>query len=429
MVMNMISKKKHTMENNAKKNAIWFTLGSGIFAATSALTILLMTREFGLNIAGQFSIAQTTAQLLYLVSIFGISVYQMTDFKCIYTFEQYFSARLLTSSIALIIGLFLIFVLGFEGLKAWFTILLICFILCNAIADVFQSFFFQINRLDIAGKSLFWRMLISNIIFACGLMLGNDAIIATILMVLTNVVTTVIFSVLPIKHYQKCPIKIVKKDVLILLKECYPLFLCTFLLFFIINCPKYAIEVFMDDKEQAYIGIILMPATLINLLSSFIFKPLLNRFDETIRNKNINCFKKMLKKLVYIITCITFLTGVGVYFFGPWIFGLVYNVNLNEFRSLLVLVIIGSGFQSYTSLLYFLLVLLREQRKIMKIYIFVTMIILIISFAGVYLLGLTGAVFAFVIGYFILAVLSLALKNRALRRCGIVRTNCCYHNL
>lgn len=56
-----------------KKGVIWNTLGSGVFAANSILLLLIVSRVFGVAAAGDFGIAFTTAQILYIIGLFGIN--------------------------------------------------------------------------------------------------------------------------------------------------------------------------------------------------------------------------------------------------------------------------------------------------------------------------------------------------------------------
>lgn len=63
-----------------KKGVIWNTLGSGMFAANSVLLLLIVSRVFGVAAAGDFGIVFTTAQILYIIGLFGINHFQMTDY-------------------------------------------------------------------------------------------------------------------------------------------------------------------------------------------------------------------------------------------------------------------------------------------------------------------------------------------------------------
>ena len=76
-----------------KKGVIWNTLGSGMFAANSVLLLLIVSRVFGVAAAGDFGIAFTTSQILYIIGLFGINHFQMTDYAGQYSFGAYRAAK------------------------------------------------------------------------------------------------------------------------------------------------------------------------------------------------------------------------------------------------------------------------------------------------------------------------------------------------
>ena len=94
-----------------KKSLIWNTLGSGMFAANSVLLLLIVSRVFGVAAAGDFGIAFTTAQILYIIGLFGINHFQMTDYAEQYSFASYRAAKWITTA-AMICGCLVLFFFG-----------------------------------------------------------------------------------------------------------------------------------------------------------------------------------------------------------------------------------------------------------------------------------------------------------------------------
>lgn len=62
------------------KDTVWNTLGSTMYGANSFIMLALVSRIGTVEQAGYFSIAFTTAQILYIVGLFGVNTYQMTDY-------------------------------------------------------------------------------------------------------------------------------------------------------------------------------------------------------------------------------------------------------------------------------------------------------------------------------------------------------------
>lgn len=149
-----------------KKGVIWNTLGSGVFAANSVLLLLIVSRVFGVAAAGDFGIVFTTAQILYIIGLFGINHFQMTDYAEQYSFASYRAAKWITTA-AMICGCLVLFFFGGNTRKqAWLLLLLTMYMAVHSFAELYQSRFFQKNRLDLCGKSLFYRTFFSLCCFA-----------------------------------------------------------------------------------------------------------------------------------------------------------------------------------------------------------------------------------------------------------------------
>ena len=72
---------KNKIENrtNLKKDLFWNTLGSTLNAFTSLFYMIIITRINGINDAGIFTFAFSTATLFYMIGIYAGRVFQVTD--------------------------------------------------------------------------------------------------------------------------------------------------------------------------------------------------------------------------------------------------------------------------------------------------------------------------------------------------------------
>ena len=174
-------------------------MGSGVFAANSVLLLLIVSRVFGVAAAGDFGIVFTTAQILYIIGLFGINHFQMTDYAEQYSFASYRAAKWITTA-AMICGCLVLFFFGGNTRKqAWLLLLLTMYMTVHSFAELYQSRFFQKNRLDLCGKSLFYRTFFSLCCFAVLSATIHNLYIASAGMVLTNLVTMYIWSFCPSK--------------------------------------------------------------------------------------------------------------------------------------------------------------------------------------------------------------------------------------
>ena len=82
-----------------------------------------------------------------------------------------------------------------------------------------------------------------------------------------------------------------------MLWECFPLFGSTFLIMYIGNAPKYAIDSVLSNQDQASFNYVFMPVFVISLLSNFIYQPVLNKLAVIWNQRETSRFWKLIAKL------------------------------------------------------------------------------------------------------------------------------------
>lgn len=388
------------MENkNFIKGAIWNTLGSMMYGVNSFIMLALVGRIGTVENAGDFGIAFTTAQLLYIIGIFGVSHYQQTDYEEKYSFAAYTSVKIV-SSIFMFLGCALsIYMLHFSGRKALYTIVLTVLMMLNAIADMFQSLFFQKNRLDLSGQALFFRTLGALIVFIAVMLVTENVLISIELQICANFVITAYYAIKytpkMVTHDSIFAPNAIASETKGLFIECIPLFISMFLMNIVINIPKYGIELLMDNAAQGYYNMIFISVQIVNLCSPFLFKPFLNKYSEIFRQNNWRGLHSMLKKQISIVVVITVLCCVAAFAFGTQALGLIYDKDLYMYRGELTMLIVGSGFLTCSQLFYYIYVVLRQQNRIMCIYCIGLIASVVLSGVLIGSHNIWGAVFSF----------------------------------
>ena len=89
-----------------KKNFIWNTLGTGLNAFNSLFFMIIATRVNGVDKAGIFTLAFTTACILYAIGVYAGRIYQVTELNKKITDIDFIISKTITS-IAMIIFLLL----------------------------------------------------------------------------------------------------------------------------------------------------------------------------------------------------------------------------------------------------------------------------------------------------------------------------------
>ena len=387
------------MKNKKLKGALWNTLGSAMYGLNSFVMLALVSRVGSVEEAGAFGIAFTTAQSLYIVGLCGVPHYHMTDYDEKYSFSSYAKARVLSSSLMLLCCFFSIAAMGFTGIKRTYTVLLSILMLLNVVGELYQALFFQKNRLDLSGSALFFRTLWSLIVFCIVTIFTKNILFAVIAQITANLVVTMYYSI------RVAPQFIIKKSAaekfgdsaLLLLVECFPLAISLFLKNIVINMSKYGIEFTMDDTIQGYYSMIFMPAQVINLCSQFIIKPFLKQYANLIAAKDKKAFFAQLSKHVIVLSALTAFCCVAARLLGVQVLGFIYGKDLSGLEVPLTLVVLGGGLYAICQLFYYILVIMRHQRRILIVYIVSAAVSAVMSLAMISNWGILGAVLAFVV--------------------------------
>ena len=387
----------------------WNTLGSTMYGLNSFLMLALVSRVGTVEETGAFGIAFTTAQLMYIVGLLGVSHYQMTDYEKKYSFREYGVLRALSCALMAVGCALSIQVMGFLGQKALLTALLTLLMLLNVVGDLYQNLFFQNNRLDLSGSALFYRTFWSLLVFAVAYIATKALVLAICLQILCNFLVTLYYAVRVAPAFLKSEPrrKFSSGQCRVLLLECLPLFVSLLLMNLVISASKYGIEFWMDDQAQGYYNMIFMPAQVINLCSQFLFKPMLNQYAVLLRTKQQAQFRKLLKKQVALVMAFTLLCCAGAAVLGAPVLGLLYRKDLSGYLTALVIVVLGGGFFALCQLLYYIFVIQRWQKHISYIYLAAALAAVPITYGMIQWLGVSGAALSFAAVHCLIALLYL----------------------
>ena len=355
-------------KNQGKKNVFWNMVGSLIFALASILLFAAAARAAGAYYGGIFSIAFTTGQMLLTIGYYEVRPFQVTDVSRQYSFQEYLSSRVVTSIAMAVAGVLYVLVTGAEGVRAS-VILLMCFYkMMDGIADVFEGELHRRGRLDIAGKSMAFRTVFSGGVFIVTVMISGDIVIASGAAVAAAVFAFAVFDLVIIREFEPLRLSRAWDRVFSLLRDCFFLFLGSFLYLYICNAAKYAVDARMSAEAVTYYTDLYLPTSTINLLSGFIFKPLLTTMGKSYEERQWEKFRGIVYRLLAGIVLLTAVCCLGAYLIGIPVLSFLFGHDLSAYRGALVLLIFGGGFNAAAMLLYYALTTMRKQKQILVCY-------------------------------------------------------------
>lgn len=367
--MNNIYKRLLDKQVSLKENTLWYTMGTMCSSATSFLLMIYVTRILGVDEAGVFSISYSVGQLMLSIGWFGTRQFQVSDINEEFKFSDYLSLKIITSIVMMIGCLIYSVFLHFNTYKLLITFLYCLFMICDVFADLFSARFQQVDKLFLSGISYIIRILGYNLVILVSLLCFKNLIVAIVLAMIYSALELTFFDLQLIKRISQIKIEFHLDKIIQLIKNCFPLFISSFLTTFIVNVPKNAIELNFDSSVQTYYNIIFMPSYIINLFCMFIFVPLYTSIANTLLNSTKNRFVKTIVKLFVFDIVLSVLVFIGCYFLGIPLLELVYGVDLHSVKSSFLILIVAGCFASMNSILSYIFTVIRRQKFMIYIYL------------------------------------------------------------
>ena len=257
--------------------------------------MVIVTRINGIADAGIFTYAFSFACLLFTVGIYAGRTFQVTDNKGYFACDYLFHRGLCTVVMLLASGIWSIFN-SYSGKKT-IIILLLCVLkaqeaFCDTVYGIFQTN----NHLYKAGFSMFMKATLGIIVFCVVDYFTRNLIFACVSINVLWIIVFLIYDLNNLKTEIICK-KFKASNGINLFNRGKFAFLFNFLLIYIVNAPKYAMDSYLPDDLQAILGMILMPATLISLCGQYLLNPFLNNMRTCYSERNRKSFKLIIRNI------------------------------------------------------------------------------------------------------------------------------------
>ena len=406
--MNIVKKWILGNEETAGRNgALWNMIASILYSLQSAILLLVITRATGLVDGGIFTIAYTVTQMMATIGSFGMREFQASDAKQEYKFETYFSSRIVSVLAMVVICMGYSVIRGYTGEKLILIAILCLYRLIEDVEDVIHGEMQRSLRFDIAAKIMTTRIFTATVLFIVAYIIFKNLTVACATLTVSAALVSICFNSQAIKLFATIKLKLIKEKLIKLLWVCLPICVGGFLYNYLVNAPKYAIDRNLSEETQSIFNILFMPIFAINMFSMFVFKPMVAKMGVVWTNGESGKFLKMVLKQTAVIVGITVaLMGLGAAV-GTQVLGLIYGVELVQYRLFFTLLIMFGGFAAFVAFYVVVLTIMRKQMFVVVAYLAGTVIELLLVDKVVIAKGLDGAGIMYGVG--ILAVLVVLL--------------------
>ncbi len=406
-------------EHSLAGSFFWNSLGGILNAGQSVLVLMVITRVLGLAAAGVYSIAFATGNLFLYLGEYGVRNVQVSDLTEQYPFRDYLAHRVLTVFLMLALGAcccVFSYGRGTYSLEKSLTVFAMCLLKAvDCIEEVYEGRLHQRGRLDLAGKVMTVRLVVSIGGMLAAAVLFHSLLIATDIAAALAAVSAFCMLFCYRKEVAFTPGLVSRRNVGALMRVCFPVCAANFLQFYLINAPKYAIDAAMEETVQAQYNFIAMPVFVIQLLGMFLYQPVLGRMSAAAANGDRRALLSDIRKIVLGILVIAAVCLAGAWVLGIPVLSLLYATDLSSFRSELMWILVGGIFLALSGFLCAVLTILRRQSAILVIYAAGAVLSLILTGQMVRSSGILGAVRSFVsimALVFVLLALTLAFSLR-----------------
>lgn len=388
---------------NLRKNFIWNTIGSTVASFSSLVYMMIVTRLNGIDDAGVFTFAFSTASLFTVIGTYSGRTFQVTDKNKKTTDSDYFYLKIVTSIIMLVVGLVFCFARGYSGDK----FLVIMFLMGYRVFEVLSEWGYAViqkkDRLYQVGCSMTMKALLSLAGFLIvDYLTHNVALSCT--MVIFGHLAPMIFYDLP--NLMKTQFKFGEfsvKKIQYLFKIGFFTFGFTFLNLYVVSAAKYALDSAGDNSAQTIYGIIAMPATVLGLIAQYLVQPFLTSFKKLFTT-DADQFQNLVKKLCLALLGIGAICVLAAWLLGIPVLELLYATELDGYTLDLVMIIIGGVFNALVLVVSTALVTMRYTSDQLWIYSAISLA----TFGLVCVLVASGGVFGACLSYMLSMILLFA---------------------
>lgn len=380
---------------NFKKNFIWNILGTGFNAFNSLFLMIIVTRINGVNDAGIYAIAFSTACVLYVIGTYVGRVFQVTEKDKTFTDKDFIINRIISISIMIVCTIIFVIVRKYDIYKAIVFILLAIYKALEAFSDVLYGVMQRKDVLYKVGQSYFIKAILTIGVFGIVDLLTKNLIISCVSIIIVWISVGCLYDIPTVRKMLNNRGKLVFSNSLKIFKTGLYIFLITFMSIYVLNAPKYAIDEIMDDTYQAIFGIIVMPSTAICLFGQFLIHPYLNKFAELNENKKYKEIEKLQTKIISYIFLFGIVSAIIAFFIGIPVLQIIYGIDLGGYREMLVAIIIAATFYNIAMMYSNVLTTMRYTRIQFVVYLIDVIIAFFISNFLTKIHGVRGATEAY----------------------------------
>lgn len=347
-----------------RKNMLWNILGSVSFIGAQWLMTILIVHLVGYSEAGYLSLGLSLTNIFTNIAYFCIRNFQVSDTGK-YSQSIYVTHRLAASVMAFLLYALFVIVNGYPAYVFAFLLLFMLYRLNEAVVDVFHGIDQRAWRLDIAGRSFLARGVLTLAAFLIVEAVTKNLVLTTLAMLAAAYGVVFLYDIPRAKKNEEFHIRWEKTALASLTRECFPLFLYAICLNAVVPIPRYFLEKLEGSEVLGYYASVAIPASLIQLLASYIYTSFTKLFSDYVAENRRKEFLLLFWKLLATIIGTVMLALAGSALLGEWALVLLFTESIREYAYLLVPTIFCCGLIALIWFVGTILTILRDMKGLL----------------------------------------------------------------
>lgn len=396
---------------------LWNTSGSMVYLGCQWLiTVLVVWLSGGYDNAGVLALGMAVSNIFSPIGYFKVRAFQVSDLEEEYSVGQYLAFRLLSCIVALVCMIVYAFITC--SIDSAPTVVAYCVYSCiPIIADVYQGAAQQKSRLDVAGKDLAVRGVLSLVVFCVGMLATHSLLATLVAMTVATGVFVVVYLPRSVKRIAgPYSVDLCKPKMKTLFLACLPAAIALVFAGAIPSVPRQMLGAMFGSTALGAYASVASPVAVVQMGAQYIYSPLLSNFAQHYLAKDLRGFLRLFGKVFAAIAMLTVVSLVGFALLGEWALSIIYGDSIREYAYLLLPLVCCTICTAFMWFLGDLLVVVRDMKGNLLCFSVALVICVVLSYPLLDAFGLNGASFAIMAGLAAGSVLCLVRLLVSIRR-------------
>jgi len=341
------------------KNTIWNSAGVlTYFACQWLITVVVVRLSADYTNAGYLALAMGVTNLFHTIAAYNIRAFQVSDISGEYNDSVYVATRVLTCVISILLCAAFVLFANLSLTQQLIIMIYMIFRANDAFIDVFHGIDQKNWKMDYIGISFIARGVLMLLSFMLLLWIF-DLLVAVVGMTTSAVLIGVLYDIPRAKKLTSFT-TYAGKQIISLLKRCFPLMLVILISMAVLAYSKYSVERVYGAEALGIYASVTTPALIIQVATATLLAPVGSLLAGSLKEGDKTKFVKILIIFSYIIAGVTALFVVLSYFFGARVLSLLYGASILPNVRLLHGAGIGAGLTAFMLLMNWVFTATRD---------------------------------------------------------------------